>query len=395
MQDTLTLDKRKFWLMLCGIVIAGLAIRLLLAFAFYGTQDVNVWERFTNYWAQHKSPYDQTIRFNYGPPWFWIISLVEYIRHFLNIRFSTLIKFPMILADLLTLFILLKGCQLLKKNQVQTLTSLAVFFLNPVSIFSTGYHGQFDNISTTFSLLAWYLYEALFKLSFSLGTLSFATAVAIKHFNILLTPVFMFYQNKLSKRIFVMFAAPSLFLTLIAPYWLKDAHWVNESVFKYNLHGGYWGWLGVICRATLMFTGVDLIKSSWFGLIDYFNYVLYFTIFIVSYFLARKYSLIDAIILTFLVFYTLTTQIAPQYTVWIIPFAALRPNRYFYIYSLIGSIQLPLFYYCHHNWYNHYSLASIYSESFVIFRYLTWIACVLWLIHLVRNRSAKTAARLQ
>lgn len=380
--------------MLCVVIVAGLALRLLLAFTFYGTQDVAAWEQYSTFWQQGKSPYDPTKRFNYGPPWFWMISLTEYFRQFFNIPFSTAIKFPMILADLLTLFILLKGCQLLKKNQVQTFVSLAVFFLNPVSILSSGYHGQFDNIGTTFSLLAWYLYEARLRLSFALGTLSFAFAVAVKHFNILLTPVFMFYQNKLSKRILVMFAAPSLFLLLITPYWLKDTQWVNEAVFQYNLHSGYWGWVGVICRTTSLLTGIDLIKSSWFGWTDYFNYALYLSILVVSFFLARKYSLIDLIVLTFLIFYALTTQMAPQYSVWIIPFAALRPNRYFYTYSIMAGIQLTLFYYCHHHWVNHYPLLPIYSESFVIFRYLTWVVCVLWLVHSVRNRSAKPAVRL-
>lgn len=394
-QDKLNFDTRKFWLLLCATIVIGLALRLFLAFTLYGTQDVAAWEQYSTYWQQGKSPYDFTKRFNYGPPWFWIISLAEYFRHFLNIPFSTAIKFPMILADLVTLFILLKACHLLKKNKAQTFVSMAVFFLNPVSILSSGYHGQFDNISTVFSLLAWYLYEARQSLSFTFATLSFAFAVAVKHFNILLTPVYIFYQNKLSKKILVMFAAPSLFLLFIAPYWIKNTQWVNEAVFEYNLHSGYWGWLGIICRATLLLTGIDLIKTSWFGLTDYFNYFLYFSVLVASYFLVKKYSLLDSIILIFLIFYTFSTQMAPQYTVWIIPFSALRPNRYFYAYSMIGSFQLALFYYDHYHWTQNYPLPHIYSEAFVIVRYLTWFVCVLWLIYMLRNRLAKQETHFQ
>lgn len=387
--DRLNSDKHKFWLILFAIIAAGLALRLVLAYTFYGTQDVDAWEQFSTYWERHKSPYDQSLRFNYGPPWFWIISSVEYFRRFLNIPFSTAIKFPMILADLLTLFILLKGCRLLKKNQPQTLVSSAIFFLNPVSIFSSGYHGQFDNIGTLFSLTAWYLYEMRQKWSFAFATFSFMVAVAVKHFNILLTPVFIFSQGKLVKKVLVMILAPSLFLLLIAPYWMADTQWVNQAVFKYNLHSGYWGWVGVICRTTLLFTDIDLIKSAWFYWTDYFNYLLYFGIFIASYFLVRKYSLLDSIIITFLIFYTFTTQMAPQYTVWIIPFAVLRPNRYLYAYSVIGGAQLPLFYYSHYHWVYHYPLSHIYSEGFVIFRYLTWIVCLFWLFHMLRLKFAR------
>ena len=393
--DSYTHEPRKFWLMLSLIVIIGLALRLLLAFNFYGTQDVGAWEQYSTYWEQGKSPYDQTLHFNYGPPWFWIISLVQYLRHFLNIPFSTAIKFPMILADLLILFVVLKGCKILKKNQTQILFSEAIFFLNPISILSSGYHGQFDNISLLYSLSAWYLYEARQKLSFIFATFSFMVAIAVKHFNILLTPVFMFFQSKVSKKCLVMFLAPSLFLLLIAPYWMADTEWVNRAVFKYNLHGGYWGWLGMVCRTTLLFTGIDLIKTSWFGLTEYFNYLLYFSIFISSYFLVKKYSLLDSIIFIFLVFYSFTTQMAPQYTVWIIPFAALRPNRYFYAYSIIGGFQLVLFYYDHYHWTQHHPLVHVYSEAFVIVRYLTWIVCVFWLIHMLRDRHAKRVAFLQ
>lgn len=386
------MSKNKFWFYLLLIVVIGLALRLLLAFRFYGTQDVDAWEQFSTYWQQGKPPYDATHRYNYAPPWFWIISFAEYLRHFVHIPFSTAIKFPLILADLLIFWIILKGSRLLGKSDQETLLCGSAFFLNPVSILLSGYHGQFDNISLFFSITAWYLYEKKSEwVSFVIATLSFSLAVAVKHFNILLTPVFMFFQKMWLRKILVVISAPALFLILITPYWIANTEWVNKAVFKYNLHAGYWGWSGVICRSTLFFTGVDLIRMPWFRWLDYFNHSLYLGILIASYFLVRKYSLLDSIILIFLIFFAFTTQIAPQYTLWIIPFAALRPHRYFWVYSAVGAVQIGLFFYCHYHWTHHLgfvgTIPNLASKVFVIFRYLTWAVCVAWLVCLLRRNK--------
>jgi hypothetical protein len=166
-------------------------------------------------------------------------------------------------------------------------------------------------------------------------------------------------------------------------------------MFGWTLHGGYWGWTGMLCRATLFLTGIDLVPQPWFQLLRHFNLFLYFMIFLASIYWAKRRDLLDSIVLVFLMFYTFTTQIAPQYTLWIMPFAVLRPNRYVYAYILAGGAQVGAFLYCHTHWYYKIpfegTLPNLASEAFVMARYLTWAICVLWFLDLLginRRRGA-------
>lgn len=380
---------RRLKITLFVVLALGLAARIFLAARFYGTGDVHIWEYFTSFWTEGKSPYESAF-YNYGPFWYWIISLMGALSRSTGLAFSFLIKWPLILADLAIFSAVLAGAGRLSGDRRAAVYAASVFFLNPVSVLLTGYHGSFDNLSLLFVLLGWYAFTfySISQRTF-LGALFFALGVCFKHFNVMLAPVFAFRQKGLLGKLAVLLAAPLLFGLLVLPYYLSNPAAVKEGLFGWSLHGGYWGWSGVICRSMLFFTGIDLIQKPWFKLLDHFNDFLYLAIFFASIHWARRRDLLDGILLVFLMFYALTTQIAPQYTLWIVPFAALRPNRYFIAYSVAGGAQVAAFLYCHYHWYNHVpfvgTLSNLASPAFVLMRYLTWGVCVLWFFSLARR----------
>ncbi|MFZ5803159.1 MAG: hypothetical protein ACOY3K_08705 [Candidatus Omnitrophota bacterium] len=369
------------------LVLLGLGLRLALAATVPPAYDIDAWTHYSHYMGQGKfSPYDHVCRYKYSPVWFWVISAVAWLRDHAGVSFVFGIRAFVILIDVLILVLLDQICKHYQYPRLRSLGILAAFFLNPVSIQLSGYSGQFDNTAVLFALLAWALAVFAHEPRWLKSALAFACSLCFKHFTAMLVPLFAFAQKKISRTLFFMLIVPSIFAAILFPYYLAEPHWVFKNVFLYNLHAGYWGWSGVICRSVLFFTGFDLLQQPWFPLLNYFNSLLYLAMLIASYWIVKKYDLLDSILIMFLIFYSFTTQISPQYTVWIIPFAALRPNRYFYAYSLIGGIQVGTFYYCHHFWFRKIDLMgttpNLMPETFILFRYLTWVVCVLWLLHL-------------
>ena len=381
---------KKITSQLLGVFCLGLLLRLVLAVVIPSAGDIDAWKHYSTYWEKSLfSPYDEVCRYKYSPLWFWVITLVSFICKETGLNFSIAIRMPIIATDCFLFWLLLKSCQKLRFNSKQTLITLTSFFLNPVSVQISGYYGQFDNMSLLFVLLAWYAWSFYSSHRFWWALVFLNLSLAVKHFTIMLVPVFAFVQKNWFRKIALGIAAPILFLIILMPYWVRDTHWVNVNVFQYKLGSGYWGWLGVICRSTLLFTGFDMIRQPWFKYASIINPLLYVGIIMASFYIVKRYSLLDSLVLILLIFYSLTTEIAPQYTIWIIPFAVFRPNRYLFAYSAIAGVQLAFFYYSHYHWFYQYSLPRFYSETFVIFRYLTWVVCVFWLFHMLRLKKRK------
>jgi hypothetical protein len=342
-------------------------------------------------WAQGLSPYRGECLYIYAPPWYYLISLMSYVSRITGFSFDVAVKVPLIIADAAIFGVMILSGLKMGLARGEALKRASFLFLNPISLMTTGVHGQFDNLSLLFLLLSWFAFTFKKTKAFFWGCLSLSASVLMKHFSAMMAFVMGFNRKEWREKALVIFTAPLLFIAFFLPYW-RDFEGINRVILHYNLHGGYWGWLGVICRGTLFFTGYDIIQQPYFHWVDSFNAVLYVGIIAASWWVAKRYSLLDSIIVIFLIFYSFTTQIGVQYTLWILPFAALaRPNRYFFAYTIVGTIQLAAFYYAHYHWWREIpiqgTLQNLIPETYVLFRYLTWTVCILWLIHAIRRRA--------
>ncbi len=362
-------------LVLCLAAAAGLTSRLLLAWLVPPAGDIGAWHKFSTYFQSGLSPYDASNRYNYTPVWFWVITAVSFVVHKTGLPFAFAIRLPIILGDL-GIFALLAASGRRR--------GAALFFLNPVSVFTSGMYGQFDNLSLIFVLFAVLCRDRTGPKFFGL-----AVSAAVKHFTLLLAPVFALSEKTSARKVTFLLCAPLLFFASFIPYAANAPH-ILRNVFGYNLHAGYWGWSGLITRGALFF-GADLKAMPWFHYLDVFNSFLYAGIFAASFWIAKRMELDRAVVAVFLIFYAFTTQISPQYTVWILPFAALRPNRWFTAYALAGGVQVAAFYYCHYHWSQMVpiegTIPCLMPKAFVVFRYLTWAVCVGWLAGVWREAS--------
>ena len=101
--------------------------------------------------AQGKNVYAETYRYNYGPAWALLLGIFRMGANLLpnpNLIFRLFIIAILSLSDVSLFF-------WLKKNISQK--AAYWFFFNPISIYISGYHNQFDTIA-----IALALYSTLF-----------------------------------------------------------------------------------------------------------------------------------------------------------------------------------------------------------------------------------------
>lgn len=374
-------NKKLLW-----ILLAGLLIRLAVAFYFYGTQDVCAWEIFSRFWQEGKSPYGCMTPYGwygYTPIWFWIISIMRHLSQSLNIPLVFAIKLPLILTDVFIFLVLIAACRKMKASGAKTAMVSGSFFLNPVSIMVPAYHGQFGNIAILFLLLAWYIYTFYTDAKYVLIAVYFGISVAVKHFTSMLMPIFTLSFGKISKQIVFILIIVLIFAITIMPYLVHEKQQILYDIFKQNPQAGHWGWSGVLYHSMLYLFKFNIMEQGWFGYLYYFNLFLYLGIIMASFPLIKKYDLTDSIVIVFLIFYCFSTEMSQQYSVWIIPFAALKRGKHFYRYSIICAIQLVLFFLAEHHWRLGVpfsdEILNLIQKAFVLFKHLTWIVCVVWL----------------
>lgn len=345
-------------LTIAAVLALGLALRLLIGWYFYGTFDVASWQRVAETWPA-PSPYDEARRYSYSPLWYVTLGIVSSFGDWAGLPVHLAVKLPQIAADTALFFLLLR--------LAPGPAAAVFFFLNPVSILNTAYHGQFDCLAYLFVMAAcagsawfWFPFSAL-----------------VKHSTLLLTPVFAFRQKGNLLKILFFLAAPSLFLLSLMPYLLSgDAH-VVRNVFGDSLDlrllPGSWGWTLGLRHLLYRIAGIDLQSDARLAFFYQLNYVLYPVLAVLAWRLAmRGRELIDSLLVYLLFFYTFTVQMAPQYTVWILPLAALRRSVHAYVFTALTAAHLVFFYIWEAR------LADT-GDAIILFRLLAWAATAFWL----------------
>ena len=136
-----------------SIFFIGLFLRFYIS-QFGSNFDYQMWKMNLDLYKNGDSFYNAG-RYNYGPVWINILLLLDKLDlsfiH-LNDQFRTKIIFFLSFVDFLIFFIIYK-----KYN----LSVGLLFFLNPISIFITGFHNQFDNLAILFGLTGIVLFKKM------------------------------------------------------------------------------------------------------------------------------------------------------------------------------------------------------------------------------------------
>lgn len=216
-----------------ALVLLGIVIRLLSA-SVGDNFDMESWWIASEAFHSGEAIYTATHRYNYGPIWFWIIGGLRELSALTGP--DSVHRLHLFLTGFLSLI------DLALASIIYRLVSPAMaltFFLNPISLATTGYHIQFDNFAILIGLLAW--------LSFTRPSMSryhllgvgilFGLSLSIKHvFSLFLCWLpFLTGVRSLKERILFSGAAFAVFLLSFTP-WINDASaWqgIQANVFGY------------------------------------------------------------------------------------------------------------------------------------------------------------------
>jgi hypothetical protein len=310
-------------LMLLLIVLSGTIIRMLLASMYFGNFDMQSYEMVAKIVNSGGNVYAQTYRYNYSPIWFTIIGFLKHLQMQMpTVSFHFVVRFFLCLVDLATLVFLL----LIAGHKKISLPKVAVlFYLNPVSILLTGYHGQFENLAVLALVIGLYAYIKLNQKTIWPVTALwlFATAgMIIKHNIFYELIICLNYAIKRYRVKFLLFViSVGLFLMLFIPYWAAGRDGIIKNVFMYSARVGSYG-IGSLFQLPQL------------------KYPFIISLFVFPLFLKDK-DIFRQCLFGFLFFLTFTSGIGLQYFVLPIAIGSLYSSNGFLFYTLAASAFIP------------------------------------------------------
>ncbi|HVV47538.1 MAG TPA: glycosyltransferase 87 family protein [Bryobacteraceae bacterium] len=214
--------------------------KLLLALNTFGTNDVYAWERFAHWSGLFGSRlYAIDPAFNHPPSMIHALALLSWLAKSTGVFFPFWLRLPAILADLGSLWVLLRifearlGEQLIRWG-------LLLFALSPALILVSGFHGNTDSIVMFFLLLAVWRGERDAQ-----SGAAFGAAMCVKILPVIVLPVLFFARREWRRRAVFLASGAVLIVIAWSPYLFRNPADIYRQVVHYSSIYGHWGltWL--------------------------------------------------------------------------------------------------------------------------------------------------------
>jgi hypothetical protein len=214
-----------FWIALA----IGLALRLYLVVATEGTQDVAIWERHARdvhdlglIGYYHADPSG-----NHPPFISEVESLLVRVSDATRIPFRILLRAPFALIDLGTTVLLL----LLLGNSARRFIIAAAYWLNPLSIIFSAYHGNTDSSIAFFLALCVWL---LSRNKIVAGAIALGLSMWIKLPIVVTIPALVLFIPNWKERFKFLAITGAVALVTYVPALIQDPAIVWKNVFGYR-----------------------------------------------------------------------------------------------------------------------------------------------------------------
>jgi hypothetical protein len=338
-----------FWVAIAALLAA--VVKAAIAWNTIGTNDVITFYQFGRSLQDHglEWTYLHDISFNHPPLTAYFLRGIYNLTQlpFLQentITFPFLLRFPGIVADLITVWAVFQIAKSLQSKLPGWV--LLLFALSPASLMITGFHGNTDPIMVMFLTLATL---AAVRDRPTLCGLLLALSCQIKIVPLLFLPIFFFYWRE--RRLALKFFVPTVLTFLVL--WSQPLFNFPIAFAKNVLsYGSFWGLWGVTYW---------LRQTGWseFSRVTYHHFtpeqalvatVLKLTIIAIVLSLAwrRRYlgkeSLLRSIAYAWITFFVLSPGVCAQYLVWLAPFVLLLSPVFFGWFTVTGSLFLFFFY---------------------------------------------------
>jgi len=326
------------------VFIISFVLKFYIATQFFGTADmVAIYDigRFMDKGIT-TNIYLETNNYTPSPFISWVIYIVNQVSHVILVPLSTLFKIPLMIFDMLVALLLIKIVKKHNKKEKESFRVVASFLYNPIIIFVTAYGSQYGIMAIYFLLLYYYIRGSSKN---NLSHLVYGISIAIKQVTIFPVVFFTLRQRGIRKLIFL-FLISSPFVIITLPYFIEAWKPIINNVFGHSGIWGFWSYSRAIQYFTTFFGLFELqriitiILEKTMTIVIFGAMLYYFNKY-------KKISMLEGILISYLFFYVLTPGFGVQYLIWILPFAVLFNNFFYYVYSILGSFIAFFFYYGH------------------------------------------------
>jgi hypothetical protein len=316
------------WVPLAAALLIAAVVRLVPAQVVYGADDVGGWHEVSDAFQTGADPYSTT-KLNWPPLWPWVVHAEARLSSVSGLPFHFAVKLAPILADVAITGVLYVAALRLGRGQRAAFTFSLLYALNPVSIFTSAFHGQFDSIAALFALLAvlgavWWPAGQSSGIWLGLGGLA-------KLWPVVLLPAIL-QSPDWRRRGYVTYltVAPTFFSVLVGMYLVAETE-IRENVIDYTSTPYWWG-------ITSLRNWIDGGPWRWYA--DHGSLVLYAGIVVVTLFCLRRATPPQLALAIVLTFYLLTPGFGTQYLVWVVPLALLADTTWGLVYSAVAGVEL-------------------------------------------------------
>ena len=220
-----------FWI----VIFTGLFSRVLISQQGYNF-DFESYRLVTDLF-QNGEDFYITGRYNYAPVWIHILNFLDSLPDFNLDSFDPLRIKVVLLLSFVDLFIFF----LLRREHSFLIATF--FFLNPISIFITGFHNQFDNLAVLVGFIAILMYEKNNKnFGFFICCILLGLSLCIKHVLFFIPIWLAFKERNFLKKVLIIFIPYMLFLTSFVFYIPEHFDSILKNVFQYSSfnNGPFW-----------------------------------------------------------------------------------------------------------------------------------------------------------
>jgi hypothetical protein len=285
------------------------------------------------------NPYQARHLYPYPPLWVWVEAGCEWLARHSGLSFAVLVKLPVLGAEVAIVAVLARWAA---ERGGAARWAPWIYALHPVAVLVSGFHGQFDSLALLMVLLA---VRATERGRHDAAALALAAGIAVKSFPVLAVPVLLLRVTGAAARVRFLALATLPVAVLLVPYLAHDASAVARELIGYGGVADF-GWIGVWRGVRWMIEGtLGRGEARYWGALIPAAKVLFLAAYVAV--LAHRRARGDHVLTmlaVFVAFQAFYGALSAQYLLWVVPLAALRPDRWLALHGAAATAGLVAFY---------------------------------------------------
>jgi uncharacterized membrane protein len=312
------------------LLLTAFLVRIVPAWIVYGADDVQDWIVWGRALLEGANPYASIFPIVWPPLWLPVAAVAVSFSDLTGLPIHVAVKLPAIVADLIITMLLYSIAARYGRRPYALAMAYA---LNPISIYTTAIHGQFDSLPLLCATVAAFLYAPDLEADRS-GIRAGAwlgVGAAFKTWPLLILPALLLPSQSLRRRAVIAGTAVSIWVVgLLAPWPFVGFKAVADA-FGYRGMAGWWGLTSLPLLTPLQ---LPEIWVRWF----FYAAMMFATLVIFRY----RMPIAAGVVLLLLTVYITTPGGTPHYLIWIVPAALIADPRRSITFAVIAALMLTV-----------------------------------------------------